>query len=272
MRPPSRWKIYSLDTFTGSHPLSGTLGCGRMLSEKPWQPDLVLRLMLGIFASISLGTIIVQGLTPKGADSPGATLDLATFMVGTLTFHGVALVLVNVFLRQHSISWSEAFGFRATGLARALLFAWIVTLVVLPIALSLGQLSAKLLTFFHQPVKLQQAVESLQSAVSLTQRLYFGIAAIVVAPFVEEVIFRGILYPAIKQRGFPRLALWGTSLFFAITHANLMTLLPLTFLALILTLLYETTNNLLAPIATHSFFNAANFFWLLYQMKHQIGG
>ncbi len=199
-------------------------------------------------------------------------MNLAIFMIGTLTFHGVALVLVNVFLRQHQTSWSEAFGFRFSGLSRALLFAAIVTLVVLPIALSLGQLSAKLLTIFHQPVKLQQAVESLQSAVSISERFYFGIAAIVVAPFVEEVIFRGILYPAIKQRGFPRFALWGTSIFFAATHANMMTLLPLTFLALILTLLYETTNNLLAPLATHSLFNAANFFWLLHQMRHQIAG
>ena len=262
--------IESQNEFTDGQRLPGTLRCCRMLSEKPWQPDLVLRLMLGIFASISLGTIIVQGLAPNGTDSPGGGLNLAIFMVGTLTFHGVALVLVNVFLRQHQISWPDAFGFRSTGLGRALLFAWLVTLVVLPIALSLGQLSAKLLTIFHQPVKLQQAVESLQSAVSVSQRFYFGVAAIVVAPFVEEVIFRGILYPAIKQRGFPRLALWGTSIFFAVTHANLMTLLPLTFLALILTLLYETTNNLLAPIATHSFFNAANFFWLLYQMKHQV--
>ena len=33
-----------------------------MLSAKPWKPDLVLRLLLGMFASISLGIIIVHGL------------------------------------------------------------------------------------------------------------------------------------------------------------------------------------------------------------------
>ena len=240
-----------------------------MLSEKPWQPDLVIRLMLGIFASISLGTIIVQGLAPKGTNGNNE-INLSIFMIGTLTFHGVSLVLVNVFLRQHQISWKQAFGFNAPRLGRALLLAAIVSLLVLPIALSLGQLSAKVLTMFHQPVKAQQAVESLQAAGSLAERFYFGIAAILVAPFVEEIIFRGILYPAIKQRGFPRVALWGTSLFFAATHTNLMTLLPLTFLALILTLLYETTDNLLAPIVTHSLFNATNFFWLLYQMGHPI--
>jgi membrane protease YdiL (CAAX protease family) len=39
----------------------------------------------------------------------------------------------------------------------------------------------------------------------------------------------------------------------------------LTFLAVILTLLYEFTGNLLAPITTHSLFNAVNFYLVLRQ-------
>jgi membrane protease YdiL (CAAX protease family) len=30
-------------------------------------------------------------------------------------------------------------------------------------------------------------------------------------------------------------------------------------------LLYEYTDNLLAPMLTHSLFNAANYFWLLWE-------
>ena len=59
------------------------------------------------------------------------------------------------------------------------------------------------------------------------------------------------------------MALWGTSLLFALTHANAMTFVPLTFLAVVLVLLYEATDNLLAPILTHSLFNAANFVFLV---------
>jgi membrane protease YdiL (CAAX protease family) len=70
------------------------------------------------------------------------------------------------------------------------------------------------------------------------------------------------LYPWIKKAGFPKLAFVGTSLVFAIIHLNLMTLLPLFVLALILTGLYEKTNNLLAPIAGHALFNAVNLVML----------
>jgi membrane protease YdiL (CAAX protease family) len=43
-------------------------------------------------------------------------------------------------------------------------------------------------------------------------------------------------------------------------------LVPLFVLALALTWLYEKTGNLLAPIAAHSFFNAANLI-VLYCLK-----
>src|SRR5512140_422206 len=115
-----------------------------------------------------------------------------------------------------------------------------------------------------QPV-VQGPVQMLQMALPLPMKFFIGILAIVVAPFAEEVVFRGLIYPTLKQNGFPKLALWGTSLLFAAIHSNLMIVLPLTFLAVVLTLLYETTDNLLAPIFAHSLFNFVNFFWVLAQ-------
>ena len=82
---------------------------------------------------------------------------------------------------------------------------------------------------------------------------------------MEETLFRGVLYPLIKQQGYPRIALWSTSLFFALIHANLMTFLPLTVLALALVWLYERTDTLLAPVLAHGFFNLANFVLLVYE-------
>jgi membrane protease YdiL (CAAX protease family) len=90
------------------------------------------------------------------------------------------------------------------------------------------------------------------------------------------------LYPWLRRRGWQQQALWvrgrvcaglrkgwpcyavfSTSLLFGAVHLNAMTFFPLTFLALVLTWLYEKTDNLLAPILTHSLFNTANFFWLI---------
>jgi hypothetical protein len=106
--------------------------------------------------------------------------------------------------------------------------------------------------------------------VTWLERAIMGIVVIGIAPVGEELLFRGILYPAIKQAGFPHLALWGTSLLFAAIHANLAKFVPLLVLALVLTQLYERTNNLLAPIGAHVVFNALNFV-LIFFFQPQFG-
>jgi membrane protease YdiL (CAAX protease family) len=116
----------------------------------------------------------------------------------------------------------------------------------------------------HLKPEEQQAVQTLQLASTWLPRLALAVVTILLAPVAEEILFRGILYPWIKEAGFPRLALWGNALLFAAVHANLMTFMPLTVLALALTFLYEKTDNLLAPIATHAVFNGMNFIALYY--------
>lgn len=75
-------------------------------------------------------------------------------------------------------------------------------------------------------------------------------------------MFRGILYSAIKQIGYPRVAVIVTSLLFGVIHANVATLIPLAVLAVALVWAYEKTGNLLASITAHSVFNLINFIML----------
>jgi membrane protease YdiL (CAAX protease family) len=89
-------------------------------------------------------------------------------------------------------------------------------------------------------------------------RVYLGAFAVVLAPVAEEFIFRGMLYPFVKQLGSPRLAWVGVSFAFALIHDDAATFVPLFVLALALTWLYEKTDNLLAPITAHALFNATN--------------
>jgi membrane protease YdiL (CAAX protease family) len=235
-----------------------------MLSEKPWRPEQVLQLLVRLFASMLIGMVLVGWLS-SSRWLPAAHAKFLTLVIGTLSFHGVALLLTHQFLRAEGMTWEEAFGFHAPRLGRALALAVVVVLAILPIAWSLGQLSARVMNSFHVQPVVQSPVQMLQDSGALPTKLMIGILAIVVAPFVEELVFRGLIYPTLKQNGFPKLALWGTSLLFAMIHNNLMILLPLTFLAVVLTLLYESTDNLLAPIFAHSTFNFVNFFWVVAQ-------
>jgi hypothetical protein len=151
-------------------------------------------------------------------------------------------------------------GLNSTRLKRAVGLAVLAGLLVVPLTLCLSKVAAWVMTLFHQTPKEQPTILVLHETAGVGQRICFGVAAILVAPVVEEIVFRGILYPLVKQRGHPMLALAGTSLLFAAIHYNLMTFVPLTFLAMALVWLYEETDTLVAPILAHSLFNAVNFF------------
>ena len=128
-----------------------------------------------------------------------------------------------------------------------------------------GKLSGEELTPKAKPQELVVLISDLFIKKEYGTLLFFVLMAVAVAPIAEELLFRGILYPAIKQIGFPKLAAVGTALLFALFHVNLLTFASLTAVALVLIVLYEFTDNLLAPIISHAVFNASNLimlFWL----------
>ena len=189
---------------------------------------------------------------------------IVQMIVSALSLQGALLVLLGGFLREHQTSWSEAFGFKSRW-PLALFAGIVLACVFTPIAWKLQEFSAWLMTRLHVQPQLQQVVQTLESDRAAHARLVFGAITLLIVPVAEEAFFRGILYTWVKAIGYPRLALWGSSILFAAVHANLAGFLPFTLLALLLVALYERTGNLLAPVAAHTLFNAANLarFYLL---------
>jgi membrane protease YdiL (CAAX protease family) len=237
-----------------------------ILLNRPWRLETFEHQLIAVMAGFCVG-FLASALAAKFAGERGGTPSTGRMIVATLSFQGAGLFFMLRFVREHKMSWTEGFGFH-NNWHRAMLLGVIVALLFLPVGRGLQEASWQIMT--HLPaIKLkpeeQQAVHALRTTASWANRFALAAAAILLAPVAEEMLFRGILYPAIKQAGFPHLALWGTSLFFAAVHTNLVTFLPLTVLALALTALYERTNNLLAPITAHALFNALNFGLLLVQ-------
>ncbi len=234
-----------------------------MIHLRTWKLESILKLFLWLFLCLGMGGSILALLDPgKGKESTSG-LKFVMFLVGNLAFQGAALFLIHWFLRDHKMGWREAFGWWDQQRFWALRKAAITFMIALPVAMWLGSASAQCLEWFDIPAEPQTAVKTLQETSSWAQRLYFGAVAILLAPVVEEFLFRGVLFPSIRQLGYPKFAFWGTSVLFGAFHGNLLTFVPLTFLAVLLTGLYERTGVLLAPMLAHSLFNAANFAWLL---------
>ena len=239
-----------------------------MISRKPWGIEAVARLCLAIIATFCFGMLLAVSLGKLHLGLPEAQVEFLQMMISLAFFQLSALVWITIFLRQHGMGWKEAFGLGLSEPVTAAAYGILAGALFLPAAWVLQFLSEKLMELAHLTPESQAVVQVLQDpSLALGSKLLFGAAAIFLAPVAEETIFRGILYPAIKQQGYPRLALWATSGVFAVMHANEATFLPLLIFALVLVYLYETFGNLLAPIVAHSLFYSANFLILLFQDK-----
>jgi uncharacterized protein len=240
------------------------LGTAIVLISQRWTLESLVRRLLLMLVCLSAGLSLAMW-TQKTAGKPPE----GSFGEQMVVAEAAVLFFFIGFMRAQGLSWSEAFGL-ATRPRQAILSGLAVACIFLPLAEGLQWASTQAMTQVRMEPQEQQAVHALRVSSTWSNRLSLALLALLLAPLLEEIFFRGILYPAIKQAGFPRLAFWGVSIAFACVHFNVSTFIPLLVLALLLTLLYERTDNLLAPISAHALFNGLNFA-LLYLFERQLG-
>jgi len=238
-----------------------------MLSQKPWRAEAVIQFIATQITCLCLGIGTVGVLHQLGVYGFKQEESFGNIVVGTLSFQGAAWLLILFFLRRHQTGWREAFGFRGPKIRRPMLLM-LGFIVVFAVVMFLQYLSILVSAKLGWPVEDQAAVKLVTDAKSPWVTVYLGVFAVVIAPVAEEFIFRGMLFPFVKQLGWPRAAWLGVSLLFALIHLNAPTFVPLFGFALALTWLYEKTDNLLAPITAHALFNATNLVVLLWQIQH----
>lgn len=238
-----------------------------MLSERKWDLESILRLVawlsFSLFA-VMLAQIIAQHALGKARFHEGSTVYL---LFASLSLHGSILMGVWLHLRLSGIGWNRAFGFLKAPLWRAIPLGLLVIILFMPVCEVLQMASVEALTRAGIHIEPQMAVEEFSKAETLFGKVYLAVFAILIAPLAEEVLFRGIIYRALRDFGFPKLAFWVSALLFALIHQSLAIFLPIFVLGLIFAWLYEKTGNLLSSITAHAAFNALNVALILHQQK-----
>ncbi len=141
---------------------------------------------------------------------------------------------------------------------------WIPSFPIIILINHLGELF--IYWIFSSKGSLQVAVQYLQR--SLDSPLYFSMALIIIvilAPILEEYIFRGFLQSWFKNHFGTTLSILLSAICFALFHfipsqgfSNLPLIFSLFIFALYLGFIYERQRSLFAPIALHMTFNAAS--------------
>ncbi len=109
----------------------------------------------------------------------------------------------------------------------------------------------------------QPIIDAFLDSHHLWQMLLLGCNTIILAPILEELIFRAGLYRFLKAKLSQPWSSLLSSFCFAFLHGNLQAFAPLWFLGWWLNASYEKTNSIWTPIGVHSLFNI-NSLWMLY--------
>lgn len=88
------------------------------------------------------------------------------------------------------------------------------------------------------------------------EQIAIAASAVFLAPFLEEIFFRGYLYRVLRSSAGAWPAMVVVSLFFGAVHMSLVQCVPLAVFGFVLNLAYEKTGRLSLSMAMHAAFNA----------------
>ncbi len=182
-------------------------------------------------------------------------------LVMNAVFSFLLIICVLSFLIVRSMNPLTLFGLGSGGFSRSVPVAPVALLCALPAIYFIHALSFH---FLGKPEP-QPLLQFFITNTAWNDRLLLAFTAIVVAPVAEELVFRGYIYGVARRFAGRWWALGISAVIFAAIHAHLPALGGLLVLAVALTLVYEYTASLWAPILMHSLFNtltiAATLTW-----------
>jgi uncharacterized protein len=233
---------------------------GRQLRARPW----TWREAGFVVAALACVLLLVQTITAAinwlGAVRAGE----AVMALQTLFFQAAAILVIAATMRARGFTWRSAFGIAPQQVWRNVGLGCLGYVAAMPAVALYALVSMAVLKFFGYPVEKQEVIELLcDPSQPLWLRGYLVILAVVTAPVVEELLFRGVVLPAVAKRYAVLPAVILVSVAFSLIHANVAAIAPLFAFACALSLAYVFTGSMMVPIVMHTLFNGVSLVVLL---------
>lgn len=207
-------------------------------------------MFLGLVALGLLAGLLLRRL------GDGGTIDLpraAILALQYLAFTGVAVAAALRRVRAPRHRRLAVLGLRARTLPRLL-------------AEGIGAYGVLVFVALATTFRPQQLAPLLQSGERLmvtvqtpSARIVLFVLLCVIAPLMEELIFRGFVYPALRRRLSVFSSVVASALLFALMHQSLQALAPIAVIGVALAVLYERNRSLVPCIICHALNNTLVF-------------
>lgn len=210
--------------------------------------------VLGVYFIVMM---VVTILEQMGIDMSNSTNLLLVVSELTIAAPGIVYVIVN------KLEWKSDLGFNRIKIVTVLL-SIVLGFLVMPIASFVNILSQ-----FFVPNTMVQASDELLSGGGASD-LFVLLVSGIVAPFIEEFVFRGILSTGFTKYGTPVKAMFLSGLFFGLMHLNLNQLCYAFVLGLIFYIANRASGSVYTSVIMHIVINSVNML-MLYAMKFAMG-
>ena len=212
--------------------------------------------VLAYFAS---STELNQQVRENSENKDPSSIGLVDILLSNIIFIIVGAIIFALASFSRGRKPKHVFGLRKRS-QKYIIIITMAGMFVAYIAVFIGSIISSFLLSTGEPKKenLQEIVQTLMTNDDISLKIAIALSAIIFAPLIEEVIFRGYLYPVIKRFSHPIFSCVITSLLFAVIHSNLEGLIPLFLLAIVLTIFYEISKSIWVPILMHACFNGVN--------------
>ncbi len=242
----------------------------KAIYRRPWRVSDAGGILLLLFSLFFFAWAVLTLMIRFGPDPTDTDEGVRRMVIGqSLALHGSILVIVVLWSIRSKLSWTRAMGAAQMGWLKGAGTGVLAYLSALPL-LFLGAV------MYHLFLKAVGYEADIQDAVRLFAELerdwlyfYFIFMAVFLAPLAEEILFRGVLFPAFARPLGWKASMLVTSALFAFMHMHVGSFVPLMILSIVLTLSYVYTRTVWTPIWVHILFNGLN----LWAVAHAgIGG
>lgn len=184
-------------------------------------------------------------------------------LVINITVHEiVALTLIFYFAFIRKFDNIKALGIDFKNFFYNIKFSAIRYIATLPFIAASLLVTIYLSKFFGYETKPQEVLKIFLKEDNIFFLIYMTVFTSFVGPVVEELFFRGFLYPALKKNIGVFWSIFLTSLFFSFLHGNIAAFLPILILGILLVYVYERTGSIISSITVHVIHNSSMLVFL----------
>lgn len=240
------------------------------------RPSLCLIPLLIWLGPIPLAIQICEVLAAHLQDWQRAFLNNLVYSIGAIVVMAVIIFLV----RASFVRRLKGFGLNIRSIPKDFFAAFLNLLSVWPLIMAAIVLTTFVGKLFCGPEYQMSQHEQLQLITTYPRwelRMLVFVVAVVIAPVLEEMIFRGLIQtvirsffeirglgPKIRDSAWPSIFI--TSGFFAMMHLNIPHWPALFILGVCLGYAYEKSGSLFRSIFIHAFFNAITIIFVLLEV------